>query len=129
MSGGARPSDEEMDIESKANFNRLRETLFNASISLQGNHETYDIQAGDLIHVNVVLPDGSSHWSSGFWMVTEAVHLVAGEYTIECQLQRDKSNLGREVDPNWDKTTDLLYSGVEDFNFPDEDYGEPSSLA
>lgn len=64
---------------------------------------TTDLEANDLVQVNVLIPNlpGSTigppyrkHWSSGLYLVTEAIHEIAGSYTVTCQLRRDQSDLG-----------------------------------
>lgn len=64
---------------------------------------TTDLEANDLVQVNVLVPNfpGSTigppyrkHWSSGLYLVTEAIHEIASRYTVTCQLRRDQSDLG-----------------------------------
>lgn len=57
---------------------------------------TVDIEADDLIEVTVMIPNqphgnGASfkkHWSSGLYVVHEAVHQIESNYTVTCQLER-----------------------------------------
>lgn len=64
---------------------------------------TTDLEANDQVQMNVLIPNlpGSSigppyrkHWSSGLYLVTEAVHEISSQYTVTCQLRRDQSDLG-----------------------------------
>lgn len=107
-------SDEAVD-RSRNRWELLKAASFTASLSLvglpnlppvPGREEvqgTTDIEANDLVRVNVLVPGftGSRsepnyqiHWSSGLYLVTEAIHEIADRYTVTCQLRRDLSGLG-----------------------------------
>ncbi len=86
----------------------LRAASFNAQLDILGLPSTTDLESNDLIKVNVLIPNdpGSPgppyrvHWSSGSYLVREALHHVGeGRYTIQCQLQREKLELGPEQAP------------------------------
>jgi hypothetical protein len=74
---------------------------FTATLNLVGLPELSDLEANEVITMNVLVPDAvaggySSHWSSGDYLVTEAIHEVSSSYSIACQLQRDSLSIGAE---------------------------------
>lgn len=92
----------------------LKAFSFTASLTLVGLPDypgtegtgTVDIEANDLVRVNVLIPGSpgdvanppyKKHWSSGLYLVTEAIHLIESQYTVTCQLRRDLTEIGAEV--------------------------------
>ena len=81
----------------------LKAYSLTASLSLVGLPPTSDIEANDLIKMNVLIPGPTGdpnypgyreHWSSGVYLITEAVHQIGAQYTVDCQLRRDYSSVG-----------------------------------
>lgn len=67
---------------------------------------TVDLEANDLMRVNVLIPNPPGtpdilpyrkHWSSGLYLVTEAVHEIESQYSVTCQLRRDQSEVGAQT--------------------------------
>lgn len=99
----------------------LKSYSLTAALDLVGLPDTSDIEANDLIQVDVLIPNApgelraatyQAHWSGGLYLVAEAIHQIAGQYTVTCQLRRDYSQLGSKpattaklVPPNPERST------------------------
>jgi hypothetical protein len=84
---------------SKVTWTLLKSFSLTATLSLVGLPATADIEANDLININVLIPDKASgsyrqHWSGGAYLVTEAIHQIGPQYTVDCQLKRDYNSVG-----------------------------------
>lgn len=92
----------------------LKSFSFTASLTLVGLPDlpgergvgTTDIEANDLVRVNVLIPNFPAstvgppyrkHWTSGLYLVTEAIHEIGSRYIVQCELRRDQSDLGAAV--------------------------------
>lgn len=91
-------------------WSTLYAASFKASMTLVGLPELSDLEANEVINMRVLIPgsDGAdpfrTHWSSGRWLCTEAIHNVGTQYTISCQLQRDSSSEGiSEALASWNR--------------------------
>lgn len=88
------------DAVGRNSWEASKSATFTAELELVGLPEFLDLDANDLIDINVLIPPVGTatqwerHYSSGIYLVTEAVHTIEGQYTIQCQLQRDMSGEG-----------------------------------
>ena len=75
-------------------------TLFNKAYSARavftGSPELVDLTANEVIKVSVVLPDGTTHPTSGSYRIYRAEHDIKGNYEISCDLKRAYSFEGAE---------------------------------
>lgn len=92
---------EEAEARARSNWEALKNSVFNASMTLVGTPELVHLEANDLINVNVMIPDpdspshARSHWSSGEYRCIEVVHHIeGGQYSISCQMHRDTASVG-----------------------------------
>ena len=102
-----RDSIEASNAFARNRWEALKAASLTASLELVGLPYTADIEANDLLKVNVLVPnqpDASGpayrvHWSSGVYHCVEAVHEIGQRYTVQCQLQRSAVDLGNEPAP------------------------------
>ncbi|MCG8434350.1 MAG: hypothetical protein MJA83_10000 [Gammaproteobacteria bacterium] len=94
----------ESEARSRNVFEQLKSASYTAQLDLVGLPGNTDLEANDLINMEVLIPGNPSnrdapyraHWTSGLYRVVESVHVVStGRYTITNQLHRDSSARGR----------------------------------
>jgi hypothetical protein len=95
-------SPQEIENVGRTIAERIRRTTYKASLTLVGLPTTTDLEANDLINVSMLVPDNEEgykvHWSSGTYIVEEAAHrITTGSYTIECQLFKSTSTVGKDT--------------------------------
>jgi hypothetical protein len=86
-------------------WSELAKMTQEASLELHGTSDTVDICGGDIINVNVILPNGKLHYSSGRWFVKSATHRITDSYTVTCDLFREFGKVGTKVTGKSDSTS------------------------
>ena len=88
MISGPTNNDAVAELEAHYSWLKIYEATGNATAEFIGDPETLAIRAGDVHNVQVILPSGNIHWSSGLYRVMQAAHTLSSDYGISVDYQR-----------------------------------------